>query len=653
MARPRWSILVPALALAPFLGCGGGGSPTPTAPSAPAPTPPLSVTVTPGTPTLAPGGSQAFTAAVTHSSDQAVTWTVEGTGHGTISSAGLYTAPMATGAFTVRATAHANPSISGTASITVSGGGVITPGDPGAADLAITVNTTTGVRAISPFIYGMNFYGGYANMPGHLTLNREGGNRWTAYNWETNASNSGSDWGPYSNDTYLGGGSTPAGAIPIAADRTQGVATLMTVQMQGYASADTNGLVNLGDPNHLANRFKQVGFKKGGAFADPPSTADGFVYMDEELNYLQNHFPADLFTSPTAPLFVDLDNEPELWGDTHAEIQSGLISPAAYLQKTRDLTRAIKAVAPQAQLFGPVHYGFAGLVNWQGSSGYTGSFWFTDDYLQQMKAASDAAGLRLLDAYDWHWYSEVYAHTPAIDPGDGQLKTMNIRVVSADRTDLSDEMVDAIAQSPRSLWDDTYLEGSWVASYLGAPIRLLPRIQAKIDAAFPGTKMVIGEYDNGGGRHIAGALAQADNLGAFGRYGVYAASFWGGSDDATRYAFTYAGFKMFRDFDGAGGHFGDTSVDRTVSDNAKASAWASIDGGHDDRVVLVLTNKAKTAQTASLRCFHTRTLHTAQVFELSGTNTTPVRKADIALTLANALKVTLPGRSVTTLVLIP
>lgn len=615
--------------------------------------PPVVVTVSPTSANVATSGTQTFTATVTGTTNHGVTWSVDGSGSGSITAGGLYAAPSTAGAYTVRATSQADASASGTATVTVTGGGVITPGDPGAADVSLTVNTTSGVKAISPWIYGMNFYG-MSNMPAHLTLNREGGNRWTAYNWETNASNAGSDWGPYSNDNYLGGGSTPAGAIPIAADRAKGVATLMTVQMQGYASADTSGLVNIGDPNHLANRFKTVVFKKPAAFSDTPNTSDGSVYMDEFLNYLKAHFPSDLFTSTTAPLFVDLDNEPELWGDTHAEIQTGLISPAAYLQKTKDLTKALKAVAPQAQIFGPVHYGFNGMANWQGSSGYSGTFWFTDDYLQQMKAASDTAGIRLLDAYDWHWYSEAYAHTPAIDPNDGVLKSMYIRVVNADRTDLSDEMVDAIAQSPRSLWDTTYPEDSWIKRYFGGPIYLLPRIQSKIDAAYPGTKMVIGEYDNGGGRHIAGTLAQADNLGVFGRYGVYAATFWGGdNNDATRYAFTYAGFKSFRDFDGAGGHFGDTSIDSTVSDWAKASCWASKDSGQDDRVVLVLINKTKNSQVTSLRLFHTRAMSTAHVYEISGTNTSPVTKPDISLSLTNALKVTLPARSVTTMVLVP
>ena len=48
------------------------------------------------------------------------------------------------------------------------------------------------VHPISRFIYGVN-----ESLDGNYsagTATRLGGNRWTAYNWENNASNAGSDW---------------------------------------------------------------------------------------------------------------------------------------------------------------------------------------------------------------------------------------------------------------------------------------------------------------------------------------------------------------------------------------------------------------------------------------------------------------------------
>ncbi len=55
------------------------------------------------------------------------------------------------------------------------------------ADVTITIDPTK-TKPISPYIYGINFYSGNAGASPLLTFDRAGGNRWTAYNWETNAS---------------------------------------------------------------------------------------------------------------------------------------------------------------------------------------------------------------------------------------------------------------------------------------------------------------------------------------------------------------------------------------------------------------------------------------------------------------------------------
>ena len=461
----------------------------------------------------------------------------------------------------------------------------LTTASSAVADVTVTIDPAT-TQAISPWIYGLNFYGSVAGAPPRLTLNRMGGNRWTAYNWENNASNSGSDWGPYSNDSYLGGGSTPAEAVRsvIAADQGRGMASLMTIQLQGYVSADKNGLVNIGDPNHLTARFKQVVFRKGSAFTATPSTTDSSVYMDEFLWALRGKFGGDIFAaSATTPTFVSLDNEPELWGDTHAEIQTGLISPSAYIQKTIDLAKALKDVAPDVQLFGPVHYGFNGIVNWQSSAGFTSSYWFTDKYLQELKVASDAYGKRLLDAYDLHWYSEAN--------GDG------VRITNLNGATLTANQVQAIVQSPRSLWDSTYTENSWIAQYLGQPINLLGRLKAKIAADWPGTKIAITEYGNGGDNHIAGALAQADNLGIFGAQGVFAANLWPLNDCP----YILAGFRAFRGFDGGSASFGDVSMKATSSSVQNVAAYVSLDSQVPGRVVFVAINRGTSLRVVSFQ----------------------------------------------------
>ncbi len=498
--------------------------------------------------------------------------------------------------------------------------------------VSITANPA-GAHPISPWIYGINFLNNLATPPRNLTLNRSGGNRWTAYNWENNASNAGSDYGPYSNDSYLGGGNTPAEAVRsiVAGDRTRGTASLVTLQLQGYVSADKSGNVDPNDPNHLANRFKTLVFKKGSAFTATPVTSDANVYMDEFLWALRGKFAGDIYTDPATPTFVNLDNEPELWPSTHLEVQGpNEMTPATYIQRTVSLAKALKDVDPGVMLFGPVHYGFGGIVNWQGASGFTSSFWFTDKYLQDLKTASVADNnRRLLDVYDLHWYSEA--------TGDGT------RITNLTGTTLTANQIQAIVQSPRSLWDTTYSESSWIANYLGGPIYLLGRMQSKINANWAGTKLSISEYANGGDNHIAGAIAQADNLGIFGSQGLFAATYWPLSNS---FPFVAAGFQMFRDYDGNLGSFGDTSIPAVSTDTSKVATYLSQDSTRSGRYVIVAINRSTTSQDVGFSGLNVA--GKARVYRLERTQPVPVFVGEVPMSLSSWV-VTLPALSVSTI----
>jgi len=72
----------------------------------------------------------------------------------------------------------------------------ITPDNPGAAAIQFTANAGQNIKSISPYIYGSN-----SSVITSRTLDRAGGNRWTGYNWENNASNAGADW--YHHSDYL------------------------------------------------------------------------------------------------------------------------------------------------------------------------------------------------------------------------------------------------------------------------------------------------------------------------------------------------------------------------------------------------------------------------------------------------------------------
>ena len=519
-----------------------------------------------------------------------------------------------------------------------------------AADVTITIDPAK-TKLISPYIYGINFYNGVSGAPPLLTFDRAGGNRWTAYNWETNASNAGSDYS-YQNDSYLSSSNVPAEAVQsfIAGDQGAGRASLVTLQLQGYVSADESGPVARPFPN--LSRFKQVIEKKSTKDATPfttnPPTTDAYVYMDEFAWALDQKFPGQgIFgaaaglpeITPAHPTFISLDNEPDLWNSTHEEVQgSANTSSDNYIAKAVTLSKALKDQFPNVVIFGPVNYGFNGIYSWQGeaSAGFSSSFWFADKYLAGTKTASAAYGKPLVDVYDFHWYSEAT---------DGTTRVINMNGAS-----LTDAQVQAIVQSPRSLWDTTFKENSWITnSVLGGPIYILKRLQAKIDAANPGMKIAITEYENGGFNHIAGTIAQADNLGVFGSEGVFAANFWppGGT-----YSYALAGFRAFRGFDGASANFGDTSLQTTSSSVKDVVVYASSDSATPGRFVFVAINRSNASKVTAIDGQSLNgTAHLYQMTSASGAGQTVVQPVSIGTmpVSGSSLTITLPAYSVTTI----
>ena len=535
------------------------------------------------------------------------------------------------------------------------------------ADVTITVNPSV-THPISPYIYGLNFYSGVTGAPPLLTFDRDGGDRWTAYNWVNNASNAGSDYF-YENDDYLCNGtcnaSIPAEAVRlfISGDQSNNMASLVTLQMQGYVSIDTT-VVQVPMPFPNLQYFRPAVDQKSAAssapftLTPPAASTDNNVYMDEFAWALDQDFlSANIFgASPTQPTFISLDNEPDLWSSTHQEVQGSTnVSSAAFVTKTVNLSTALKSLSKNAQtpashfsdlvIFGAVNYGFEGIYSWQGdptlSPTPNGANWFADKYLTGLHSASTAFGAPLVDVYDFHWYAEVY-------------DSNGTRITDMTGTTLTDAQVQLIVQSPRDLWDTTWTDtgnsNPWIVETLGGQaINMLGRLQAKINAENPGMKLSITEYNNGGSNHIAGTIAQADNLGVFGAQGLFAASLWP-LDSAQPYIL--GGFRAFRGFDGASACFGDTSLQATSSNVGNVMVYASTDSTTPGRTVFVAINRSTSEQVTAINgATLSGTAHLYQMTAASAQGQNPVTPVSIGtMTVSgSSLTISLPALSVTTI----
>jgi hypothetical protein len=504
------------------------------------------------------------------------------------------------------------------------------------ASVDAVVRVDSGRSPISPYIYGSN----QDHPETRWTVRRWGGNRTTGYNWETNFSSAGADWNHSSDLWILTSAGLPESdaAIPAIAMRHfheqslgMGAESILTLQMAGFVAADGAGPV-AEEETAPSGRWVPVVFAKPSPPSSQPDLEDGVVYMDELVSRMVATFGG---AGSGGVRWYSLDNEPALWPHTHPRIHPDPLTVAELMDRTIALATAVKDVDPEAGILGPVLYGMTAFLSLQEAPDWArvgaGYDWFVPYYLDRMRQASREAGRRLVDALDVHWYPEARGDHRITDPA---------ATTPAD--------VEARLQAPRSLWDPTYTEDSWIATWLGDYLPILPRLTRAIEAHYPGTGLAITEYDYGGGSTISGGLAQADVLGAFGRHGVDIATLWG-IEDGDR--FQAAAFRLYRDYDGAGGTFGSTSVPAAAGDPADLSIWAALEEGDATPLHLILINKNPGGLEANIQLRGAPDYSSARAWGFGPGAPTITERPGLDRVDGNAFSHRIPGRTAIHLVL--
>jgi hypothetical protein len=292
----------------------------------------------------------------------------------------------------------------------------------------------------------------------------------------------------------------------------------------------------------------------------------------------------------------------------------------------------VKSVWPEAPVLGFVSFGWFGFVNLNNAPD-SGKGNFTDYYLQKMKAASASAGVRLIDYLDLHWYPEATGIGASGAP---------VRIAFS--RDVSPGVVTARVEAPRSLWDPGYRE----AGAIGDTVALVPRMQQKIDQGYPGTKLAFTEWNYGAGGDISGGVATADVLGVFGREGVGIANNWPSGNEP----FTLAAYSAFRNYDGAGARFGDTSVSAQTSSIFSSSVYASVDSANPDHVVVVAINRRAAPTQATVHVLGASPPGFASVWVLTAASANLVAGAPLTATAGapGTFSYEMPALSVSVLV---
>lgn len=542
-------------------------------------------------------------------------------------------------------------------------------GDPdtfaaGEVDVVSIIRTAENRKAISPLIYGIN---GFANdsLPADVlasvTLVRRGGDRGNSYNWETNVSN-GSHNNGFVNDMNLASGvanpNAPAAQdlTLLASHRPAGRAVMVPFVLQDWVSGPAGNIGAYDQAGwNRAQYFRRVGFTKPTAYSATPDLNDGMVYPDEHLDYMMKKYPGVDITAPTTPgqLLVGIDNEPDLYHYNFPMLQSGTGEPilasngrqigtrvtgAEFTQRVVQFARRVKQIAPQSHIVGPSHYHFDGWTMWHQLTSpvwSTNGRWYMDDFLADMKAASETSGVRLLDTWDFHWYPQGMSNGTYVWNLDHAARA------------LTQAEIDQIVQGPRSYWDTTYNENSWITSNLGGPAYVINRLLPRIATGYPGTNLGVSEYFTGGRNHVSSAVATADTLGVFARMGVKLAAMWPVGSVSSR-SFAYGALKLMRNANGAGLRYAETDVKVEHPEIVPSSVYAASDTA--DRVTVLVVNKSNATRRFGLRAFNTQRLTQVDAYRVDSTHATPFLASSEAVTKNNAYAYSAPAMSATMLV---
>jgi hypothetical protein len=471
--------------------------------------------------------------------------------------------------------------------------------------VTIQVDAVQGRRPIDARIYGLNHADRGTLEALNSPLNRFGGNRRSRYNWQQNVDNTGSDY------FFLSFPFAPvAGELAdthVDYSRGAGAQAMITVPMIDFV-ARTDDQRNVLCSFSVAKYGEQTE-------VDPDHGCGNGILLTDELVPGNDPTDANVANSPAfQATFVQhlldtwgaagsggvryylLDNEHAIWHETHRDVHPAGAGYDEMAGKMLDYARMIKSLDPGALVVGPEEFGWTGYFHSgldiqtcnAAEAGGDFSCWADppdraahggQDYvpfiLEQFRLAEPAFG-RLLDVFSLHYYPQA----------DGVFEG-----------GLDEGTQDRRSRSTRALWDPAYVD----ESFIGEPVRLIPRIKEWVDQFYPGTPTGLTEYHWGAEDHINGGTAQADVLGIFGREGL---------DLATHYtdgplsltSFVARAFQIYRNYDGQRSTFGDTSV-RTVAGHGGGSPVADHLGAYgalrsgDGALTLMVVSKYRTGDT--------------------------------------------------------
>jgi len=525
------------------------------------------------------------------------------------------------------------------------------------APAVVAVDATANVHAIDPNIYGSAFASTTQLADLHLPINRNGGNAADTYSFVEDATNHASDW--FFESIASGSGNGQGMDSWISDTKAGGAQANITLNLFDWAARvganrDILGSFSVSKygPQQSTDPWRPDlgnGVRTNGSNVTGNDPTDAYTANDPTIERAWIQHLIDTFgTSQSGGVkYYTLGNEPGIWHHTHRDIHPDGNTLPELRDRVIAYASMVKALDPAAQILGFEEWGWSNYFV-SGEDGAAGNWGATYDglnaqqwLLNQMRLHDTGTGQRLLDYFTLHFY-----------PQGGQFSD-----------DLSQNMQLLRNRSTRSLWDPSYVDESWIAStgINGGKVNLINMMKGWVNSYYPGTRLGITEYNWGAEGDMNGATTQADIWGIFGREGLDLANRWTTPGTGTP---TYLAMKMYRNYDGTGAAFGETSVASLVANPDQVSAFASLRAS-DGALTVMVVNKnlyssgnpgARTSITLNLSNFASAGVAQEwQLAAIAGGNqgqAAITHLSDVTLS-SNSLTVSVPMESVTLFVIPP
>src|ERR1700723_685593 len=497
----------------------------------------------------------------------------------------------------------------------------------------LTVDAAGNPHPINPDVYGIANYNLDAGFAKEIQVPniRWGGDGTTRYNWQVDSSNSGFDW-------YFMGGNGEATATPSASadlmintyKTASNARTLLTIPIIPYVNKSAAWNCSFPVSVYGAQQSTNPYVHPNGDNCGNSIASNGTQLLDNNIfaNHIDNtvtlqqgwvqHLITTFGTAANGGVpYYQLDNEPGGWSNTHRDVEPTQPDYDTIISLGQQYAAMVKQTDPSAKVFGPVDFTLGG---WIGTPSKQNKLFAGQYYLQQMAAYEAAHNQRILDYFDEHYY------------GGG----------STDGLELA---------HTRSLWDPTYNSGTWVEQfYFDGPMNLIPRFQNWIQTYYPGTKLSISEYSFSSGTNpLVDALTEADVLGIYGRQSLDFANMWNVPKPTDPLAYS---FRIFRNYDGAGGQFGDTAVNSASTDQGQLSVYGALRSS-DGALTVIAINKTTSAIPTDLTVANFNSTSRALVYTYSHANLAQIVAGAPVSVASNSVTYNFPSYSATVFVFTP